>query len=204
MAGRNLLVLLQKLLAAGERSDVGIPLRVLRDVITQTYKETPRSVRRAKDPVEKLFQLFDQLEIEAQSVARPGQQDVVMEELRLRIYKLVVGDTWETLPELRMMALRRFYNYVQKEERIASRAMSQGFGSSGQAHQAQAPGSTTDKLMKAAMARIPHKILPPTATSWRAAFAVRVSVLFSTAVTAATAQTPHLLDLLCIAITSNQ
>lgn len=102
-------------------------------------------------------------------MTRPFGGDPVLEELRLRVYKLVAGDTWESHPELRVAALRRFFFYVQKEKRSQARTQAAGFGSAGP-RPPTPPPTTTEKMLKAVQIRIPHKLMAPTLTSWGAAF----------------------------------
>ena len=64
--------------------------------------------------VERLFQLYDG--VNELSNQRPHESAVVIEELRLRLFKLVTGETWEPYPSLKLMALHRMRKYVLIEQ----------------------------------------------------------------------------------------
>ena len=106
--------LLKKVEAAGEREDVAVPLRTLRDEILSANNRGGKEDR--MHAVERLFQLFDG--VNDLSNQRPHESQIVMEELRLRIFKLVTGETWEPYPALKLIALHRLRKYVLENPRV--------------------------------------------------------------------------------------
>ena len=117
----SLYALLKKLLDAGEREDCAVPLRVLRDELMEAYRAAASAAAR-KAPVEALFALYDGVvrlaTDEAQGPPGPAKDLalVVLEEVRARFYKLVVGETWEPYPELKKLALLRLWGFRNSEK----------------------------------------------------------------------------------------
>eukprot|EP00884_Botryococcus_braunii_P017874 jgi/Botrbrau1/4770/Bobra.0137s0042.1 len=74
-----------------------------------------------------LFLMYDALEADCQEsmkgLGRGGQQAaLLLAELRDRFTRLAVGETWETFPELRLLALKRIQKYaVQENEQLRLR-----------------------------------------------------------------------------------
>ena len=165
LAAKHLFNLAKKLAAAGEREDVKVPLRVLRDEIANVYKTYPRSTR--DGAVELLFQLYDGLNEELRnnhlhrnvvSEDETKQMEMIYEELRLRVYLLVTGETWQKLPQLKMIALKRLYRYMMEEI-----AMSRTGSGPRIVHSV----SKTRQLSR----KISHKIVGPDARTWEYVFA---------------------------------
>merc|ERR1719230_1685118 len=142
--------LLKKVEAAGEREDVAVPLRTLRDEITSANNRGGKEDRMRS--VERLFQLYDGVnDIGNQRI---NESAVVLEELRLRIFKLVTGETWEPFPSLKLMALHRMRKYVVAEQ------------SASRSHGPRVVATPTrGQLMSR---RISSKLVKPTCTSWEA------------------------------------
>ena len=117
----SLYALLKKLLDAGEREDCAVPLRVLRDELMEAHRAAASAAAR-KAPVEALFALYDGVvrlaTDEAQGPPGPAKDLalVVLEEVRARFYKLVVGETWEPYPELKKLALLRLWGFRNAEK----------------------------------------------------------------------------------------
>lgn len=142
--------LLKKVEAAGEREDVAVPLRTLRDEIVSANNRGGKEDRMRS--VERLFQLYDG--VNELSNQRPHESAVVIEELRLRLFKLVTGETWEPYPSLKLMALHRMRKYVLIEQ------------ASSRSHGPRVVATPTrGQLMSR---KISSKLLKPTVTSWEA------------------------------------
>jgi len=114
---RALHALLRKLAEAGEREDVAVPLRVLRDEIGAA----DRAGDSAK--VDTLFGLYEGAVELATQEARgaegapgaSGTAPLVLEELRSRFHRLVAGETWEPQPHLKRRALLMLWGYRNAE-----------------------------------------------------------------------------------------
>lgn len=165
LSARHFLNLAKKLAAAGEREDVKVPLRVLRDEIANVYKTYPRSTR--DGAVEQLFQLYDGLNEELRhdalsrnvvSEEENKQVDMIYEELRLRVYLLVTGETWQKLPQLKMIALKKLYKYMMEEIALSR---------TGSGPRIVHSVSKTRQLSR----KISHKIVGPDARTWENVFA---------------------------------
>lgn len=165
LAAKHLFNLAKKLAAAGEREDVKVPLRVLRDEIANVYKTYPRSTRDGS--VELLFQLYDGLNEELRSnhlhrnvvsEDETKQMEMIYEELRLRVYLLVTGETWQKLPQLKMIALKRLYRYMMEEIALSR---------TGSGPRVVHSVSKTRQLSR----KISHKIVGPDARTWEYVFA---------------------------------
>jgi len=111
-AGAVLWSFLAKLEAVGDRQDLATPLRALRDAITRVHADPAEPLAVREHVCETLFRLYDG--VEAGCRGRPAVRqlsggggvapDAIAEELRTRVYKLVVGETWEPYPDLKMYA----------------------------------------------------------------------------------------------------
>jgi len=119
VAGSAFTNLLKKLFEAGSTKDVQIPLRVLRDEIGRIYFG---SAQQWELKIEHLFMLYDSLEEAAQQEARskPAKEAAwaltVLEELRQRFSRLVIGDTWQAWPQLQLKALKRMHAFAREEK----------------------------------------------------------------------------------------
>jgi len=87
----------------------------------------------------------------------------VAEELRARVYKCVVGDTWEPYVELKMMALRRMWRYVLNERAVAQRL-------EGNAAPASMMAAGRKPTAHGIGKRLSHKIVSMRKDSWEACF----------------------------------
>eukprot|EP01025_Chloroclados_australasicus_P014529 TRINITY_DN16804_c0_g1_i1.p1 TRINITY_DN16804_c0_g1~~TRINITY_DN16804_c0_g1_i1.p1 ORF type:complete len:373 (+),score=52.27 TRINITY_DN16804_c0_g1_i1:51-1121(+) len=114
--------LLKKIADKGEKEDVRVPLRILRDLITEAWRNAARAQRDRH--LYLLFQMyvgvFNRLIPPIFNAAKKQQMESValeqkiMEELRLRYYKLVTGETWKEYPELRLIALKQMRSFAQE------------------------------------------------------------------------------------------
>ena len=147
-AGTAFVRLLSRLEQNGDRSDVAIPLRALRNAITAVY--TSESIFVARELCEMLFMLFDRVEADFRSHQCSA---MIGEELRGRMFKLVAGETWEPYPELKHMALRRMFRYLLNERATAPR-----------------PGAPGSSARRGALKFFSHKIIPADKSSWEACF----------------------------------
>ena len=126
-ASKAMYALLGRLEESGEREDVAVPLRVLRDEIGAANR-TAVSREKLEDALELLFGLYDGAVRLAQAdIARAGQgaheasraagASVILEEIRARFHRLCVGETWQPAPELKHRALEMLWGYYQEELR---------------------------------------------------------------------------------------
>ena len=228
VAGANFYALLKKLQTAGDREDVKVPLRTLRDEIGNAFTTTyPHAVRDAK--VETLFGLFDELnDICTERLYAPGGSPpgsargyppgsghpgagsgpsslapsasaqtnwVILQELRSRVYLLVTGETFDSIPQLRLIALERMHKYLVKEwelnRGLTPSNAAAGVGAAAGGEDATGEGSKKGKrhgTLYGAMANIhanasqshvaqkgfgtfiSHKVVGPNLESWEALF----------------------------------
>ena len=126
-ASKAMYALLGRLEESGEREDVAVPLRVLRDEIGGADR-TAVSQEKREDALDLLFGLYDGAVRRAQAdIARAGQgpretaraagASVILEEIRARFHRLCVGETWQPAPELKHRALEMLWGYYQEELR---------------------------------------------------------------------------------------
>jgi len=208
IAGANFYALLKKLQTAGDREDVKVPLRTLRDEIGNVYATTyPHNLRDSK--VEMLFCLFDELnnictdrlyssgiiQPEAATSGGGGSSQlaptasaatnwVILQELRSRVYLLVTGETFDALPQLRLIALERMHKYLVKEwelnrgltpsssQKSATEAEQRKKKSSLYGAMANIHASTSQSHVssKGFGTFISHKVVGPKLESWEALF----------------------------------
>eukprot|EP00891_Asterochloris_glomerata_P003438 jgi/Astpho2/3438/fgenesh1_pg.00055_%23_7_t len=134
--GDELFAQIRNLVEKGDRDEVKVPMRVLRDEISRVYFSSPQHTRNAD--VEALFQLYDQMEAMSQSGLRDPEASatdrtvysVLLAELRARITRMVVGETWEDFPELKLWGLKRMFKYA-RQERAAEKSGSRKLETAG-------------------------------------------------------------------------
>ncbi|KAK9816690.1 hypothetical protein WJX72_003749 [[Myrmecia] bisecta] len=117
--------LILKLQAAGNKDAVKIPLRVLRDEIGRAYFSSAQ--KNKTQNLDTLFQLYESLEATCQEELRSAQDkqplapSLVLVALRERLTRLVVGETWESFPELKTQALKLLYKLAVKENLVRTK-----------------------------------------------------------------------------------
>eukprot|EP01026_Neomeris_dumetosa_P013103 TRINITY_DN1455_c0_g1_i1.p1 TRINITY_DN1455_c0_g1~~TRINITY_DN1455_c0_g1_i1.p1 ORF type:complete len:382 (-),score=65.76 TRINITY_DN1455_c0_g1_i1:967-2052(-) len=118
--GDNLYFLLKKIVIDdGTKADLEIPLRVVRDLILEIWKQEANTNRYRH--VYMMFNMYDRVfykllgsiseGLQAKEDSRVRQEIQMMDELRSRLHKCVTGETWKDYPALRMVALRQVFNY---------------------------------------------------------------------------------------------
>lgn len=100
------------------REDVRTPFKILKDVVISAWKISSEDSK--KELIRRVFGILDVVHEECQSSVqfRINGTEVsckILEELRLRLMKMVVGETWKEALPLRLEALKRMYHYWNRE-----------------------------------------------------------------------------------------
>lgn len=121
-AARTLHALLRRLAQDGDREDVRVPFKVLKDEFGSLWRESSSAGRR-EGIVDRLFRIMDVIheecvqEINAEAVeASPAASGIILEEFRLRVAKMVAGETWDDILPMRLAALKRMHRYKAREK----------------------------------------------------------------------------------------
>lgn len=117
-AGKTFYSLLKRLAKDGDREDVRIPFKILKDEFATEW----RSCQKAKQDalVQRLFKVLDCVHTECQenlshSLQGNALSEMILEEFRLRIAKMVIGETWSDILPMRLVALKHMHKYMQQE-----------------------------------------------------------------------------------------
>eukprot|EP01025_Chloroclados_australasicus_P020337 TRINITY_DN2144_c0_g1_i2.p1 TRINITY_DN2144_c0_g1~~TRINITY_DN2144_c0_g1_i2.p1 ORF type:complete len:323 (+),score=47.36 TRINITY_DN2144_c0_g1_i2:113-1081(+) len=127
--GDNLYFLLKKIVMdEGTKADLEIPLRQLRDMILEVWKQQLNNDRYRHTYI--LFNMYERVfsrvlsSIQEASQggddSRLRQEMLIMDELRSRMHKCVTGETWRDYPALRMVALRQIFNFYKESQKIST------------------------------------------------------------------------------------
>eukprot|EP01023_Acetabularia_acetabulum_P031778 TRINITY_DN2973_c0_g1_i4.p1 TRINITY_DN2973_c0_g1~~TRINITY_DN2973_c0_g1_i4.p1 ORF type:complete len:304 (-),score=53.49 TRINITY_DN2973_c0_g1_i4:744-1634(-) len=169
--------LLKRISSRGEKDDIQAPFRELRDIITEIYATPdPEKGRRINLLFEMYQGVFDHLTPAIYAGAKSGDMSlcndeiVIMEQLRLRFYKLVSGETWKDYPDLRIIALRYMVRFMEKGEELRVKlAESMGI--------TIAPPDNKDKYEivtpttpKFGLRQLSHKVTGPQKDTWENTF----------------------------------
>lgn len=135
--------LLLRLAQDGDREDVRVPFKILKDEFGNAWREA--SMARRDGIVHRLFRILDVVhascvkalvsEFTSAEALSPTMSSgspstssacstaffcatsngVILEELRLRVSKMVAGDTWDGILPMRLAALKRMHKYNSRE-----------------------------------------------------------------------------------------
>ncbi|CAD7702520.1 unnamed protein product [Ostreobium quekettii] len=117
-AGRSLHALLRQLAQDGDREDVRMTFKTLKCEFGSQWRRA--SLGRRGEVLTRLFAILDVVHKECMKNSRPEADggpanSVILEEFRLRVAKMVTGETWEDCLPLRLAALKHMHKYAQAE-----------------------------------------------------------------------------------------
>eukprot|EP00210_Caulerpa_lentillifera_P006280 g5999.t1 len=117
-AGNEFYTLLQRFAQEGDREDVRTPFKIMKDEFMNEWKTSTRDTR--AELIRRLFGVLDVVHEECQQSVQyringTEVSERILEEFRLRLMKMVVGDTWKEALPLRLEALKRMHRYRNRE-----------------------------------------------------------------------------------------
>lgn len=161
-AGKAFYSLLKRLARDGDREDVRIPFKILKDEFGQEWRDS--SKLKQEGLVQRLFRILDYVHDECQANLSHSLQgnvlsEMILEEFRLRIAKMVTGETWVDILPMRMAALKRMYKYMQQEMEFMKQYSS-----------SHLDRKIPDKPKFSAMGKFVRNLTGPAKNSWSAVF----------------------------------
>jgi len=117
-AGMTFYSLLQRFAREGDREDVRTPFKIMKDEFMNEWRASCRESR--DELIRRLFGVLDIVHEECQNsvqncVNGTEVSATILEEFRLRLQKMVVGDTWKDALPLRIEALKHMHKYRNRE-----------------------------------------------------------------------------------------
>lgn len=122
--GKTFYSLLRRLAKDGDREDVRIPFKILKDEFGSEWRSSSKC--RQDELVQRLFRVMDFIHEECQTNINHSLQgnaisEKILEEFRLRIAKMVTGETWSDILPMRLAGLKRMYKYMEQEMEFMSK-----------------------------------------------------------------------------------
>lgn len=117
-AGMTFYSLLQRFAREGDREDVRTPFKIMKDEFMNEWRASCRDAR--DELIRRLFCVLDIVHEECQNsvqncVNGTEVSTTILEEFRLRLMKMVVGDAWKDALPLRIEALKHMHKYRNRE-----------------------------------------------------------------------------------------
>ncbi|GMH45981.1 hypothetical protein BSKO_13945 [Bryopsis sp. KO-2023] len=161
-AGKTFYSLLRRLAKDGDREDVRVPFKILKDEFGEEWRSAAKS--RQDHLVQRLFKVLDYVHDECQANLNHSLQgnaisEKILEEFRLRIAKMVTGETWSDILPMRLAGLKRMYKYMEQEMEFMTK-----YSSGNLDHR------IPDKPKISAMGKFVRGLTGPAKNSWSAVF----------------------------------
>lgn len=161
-AGKAFYSLLRRLAKDGDREDVRIPFKILKDEFGHEWRQSIKI--KQEGLVQRLFRILDYVHDECQanlshSLQGNALSEMILEEFRLRIAKMVTGETWSDILPMRMAALKRMYTYMLQEMEFIKQYSS-----------SHLDRKIPDKPKLSAMGKFVRNLTGPAKNSWSAVF----------------------------------
>eukprot|EP00210_Caulerpa_lentillifera_P007481 g7147.t1 len=117
-AGLEFYNLLQSFAQEGDREDVRTPFKIMKDEVISEWRTVQREMR--AELIRRVFGILDVVHEQCQESVqhRINGTEVsytILEELRLRMMKMVTGETWKEAVPLRLEAMKRMHRYRVRE-----------------------------------------------------------------------------------------
>eukprot|EP01025_Chloroclados_australasicus_P058625 TRINITY_DN7381_c0_g1_i1.p1 TRINITY_DN7381_c0_g1~~TRINITY_DN7381_c0_g1_i1.p1 ORF type:complete len:375 (-),score=58.20 TRINITY_DN7381_c0_g1_i1:340-1419(-) len=177
--------LVKRIASRGERDDIQAPFREVRDIITEIYeKPDPEKGYRIKLLFQMYQGVFDRLTPAIYAGAKNKDMSIcaeeltIMEELRVRFYKLVAGETWKDYPDLRLIALRFMVRFMEEGQALRRKlAESMGLTITEPDNKEKfestvpaAPRSTLRQVSQKVTSKVQSKVSGPQKDTWENTF----------------------------------